>query len=92
MSGGTSSQTRPRRQSNNPFMCFLQTYREVCSVGRISQTNLPQKAGEIWRKMTDEEKCPYMHEANENQKVVVLEWAIELPIQLTSAFSSLLHS
>lgn len=71
MSSGRSLTRRP----NNAFMCFLQKYREEWQVGRISQKELVKKAGDIWQKMTDEQKCPYVHAANENQEV---EKAIEL--------------
>lgn len=57
-----SSQGKQLPRSNG-FMCFLQKYRDQCPAGQ-TQRQLAKEAGDIWRKMTDEQKCPFVHEAN----------------------------
>lgn len=57
-------------QPVNPFLCFLQHYREDCSsASPQNQTQLAERAGRIWRRMSDEEKCPFIEQARDNKRV-----------------------
>lgn len=54
----------------NPFMCFLQSYRVERPPGQ-SQKQLAEQAGDIWRRMSKEEKNPFVEQANLNKRVQV---------------------
>lgn len=61
-----------------PFQCFLQKYREDCrpAVQSGDEQLVKLQAGKFWRKMSTEQKRPYVQQAKENKRVLITKHTI----------------
>lgn len=61
-----------------PFQCFLQKYREDCrpAVHSSDEQLVKLQAGKFWRKMSTEQKRPYVQQAKENKRVLITKHTI----------------
>lgn len=67
-----SSKRKPRSLATNPFLIFLQDYRQYTvnrGIDKINSAQLACKAGAEWRQMTPEDKLSYIVWARKNKSI-----------------------